>query len=163
MRRWSAVVVLIGLLGALFLLDRLYLPGHNLAVLYVLPILLASRFQPPRTTILICCVALVLDVIGSLIQAPPSSVWPLTLVGLVIIAGLAVDGSIRRQLESTRDRELHRRIALAEQIRQPLTIVLGRAQYLMSHAREEQLASLGAIEDSARRIETIVRRMLADG
>ncbi len=160
--RLPAAVGSVALLIALFIVDYRFLPSYTVAILYAVPIFYAGRSQTPQTTGLLCVIALVLTIVDSALDSPPPAFWPVSTVGLVLVAYLAIDTSLRRQREADREHDLERRVNLAESMRQPLTVILGTAQLLQRKVGCEHHEQLKAIEDAASRIESIIRQMLAN-
>jgi signal transduction histidine kinase len=162
MIRPPSSVVYLTLLIVLFVVDLIFLPGFTVAIFYAIPVLYAGRSQPPRLTGLLCAVALVLTVVDAAEDRPPPPYWPLSTVGLLLVAFLAIDMSIRRQGEADRERDLNRRVHLAEQMRQPLTVIIGYTQRLQRKAEDEELSGLHSIETAAHRVDELIRQMLAN-
>jgi signal transduction histidine kinase len=145
--------------------------------LYALPVLIAAHRLGPRTVAVTAVVVTLANVVSSLVQGTPATVWPLYTLGLVITSYLAVGLAYQRQVSARhiREAEEHARDAeaarqslrefismVSHELRTPVTAVLGSAQLLIRRqARSSDDVTertLVAVEQAAQRM----RRLLDD-
>src|SRR5262249_20686766 len=91
-------------LVAVVVLDLHFSPDHNLAILYAVPVLLASFIESAVLVVLMSALVLILDLLSVLQSKPPLDVWSLSVVALLVVCYLALQVAgqralIRRQVE----------------------------------------------------------------
>jgi signal transduction histidine kinase len=146
-------------------LDLYRWPNHNLAILYAIPVLLASFSESAALVVAMAAVVLILDAISLMISQPPIGEMRLTIIALVIVCYLALQVAgqralIRQQVEEAM-RERWNEALLAEvahELRTPLTVILAYAQLLR---RDPSLPGplhqpVALIEKSAQHMREIV-------
>jgi len=128
-------------LVAVVVLDLHFSPDHNLAILYAVPVLLASFIESAVLVVLMSALVLILDLLSVLQSKPPLDVWPLSVVALLVVCYLALQVAgqralIRRQVEEAaraRWEKLVFKLLLADvahELLPPLTVILGSVQVL---------------------------------
>jgi signal transduction histidine kinase len=133
----ALIVVSALFLVAAGVLDLAVWPDHNVPILYVVPVLLASFSELAALVVATSALAVLLDLLSTLISKPPLGLWPFTLFALLAVCYLALEVAgqravIRRQVEEAA-RAKWNELLLAEvahELRTPLTVILGYAQVL---------------------------------
>ncbi len=126
------------------LLDFVFEPSINLAILYVVPVAIAGRYSSPRTVIITGVVATTLMVLGLDEEATPVLDWPYFIVTMGVIIYLAAQSAEWRYREGRRAQEAE---TAREQLREfmglvvhdlrgPLTVAIGYTQMALRQVRE---------------------------
>lgn len=155
MLRSLGISALIGVyLVGVLLVDFAVWSGHNLPVLYAIPVLLVSLRWQPRYVLAIAAVTMALAIASIVLERPSLLIWPFTLSALLVVCFISVLISLRRHEELDRIRHEQEMIRAAENLRQPLTVVLGNAQLL---ERDQNLSETTI--HRVRRIKQAAQRM----
>jgi signal transduction histidine kinase len=149
----------------LLIIDLTLLPGHNVPILFAVPVVYVGLSYGPRPTVIVATVAMGLDLLSVLLDPAVTATWPLTFVALSIVAYFTTVESYRRQQREQREQRFQRAIDLAQEIRQPLTVIIGQCQLMvLRHETTEQDAEkIRVIEHAGRRIDEIVRTVILSG
>jgi signal transduction histidine kinase len=159
-RTGVACLVLLAILA----IDLALLPGHSLSILFALPVLYVGLSDEPRPTIAVGIFAMGLDLLSIILAPTPPVTWPLTFVALCIVAYLSAIEAYRRQHRALREQRYQHAINLAQEIRQPLTVIIARSQMILAHEKTGGIAeALHTIELAGRRIDDIVENVILSG
>jgi signal transduction histidine kinase len=134
--RWLLVLSVTSLV-VVAVLDLYRWPNHNLAILYTIPVLLASFVESAALVLVMSAAVVLLDSISLMISQPPNGELRLTIIALMIVCYLAlrVAGQralIRQEVEASLRASWNQALLaeVAHELRTPLTVVLARAQLL---------------------------------
>ena len=159
-----ALLFLIGLycIGVL-LADLSLWPGRTPTILLALPVLVAALKKSPQFVISAALIATLVDALDIAKEHPPLNSSGVSLVALVAVCFLATFMALQRQQAVERDRQRKAIIHAVEQLRQPLTVILGYTQMLC--ARPDLPATvmvyLGKINTSAKRVKEQIDQLIA--
>jgi signal transduction histidine kinase len=144
--------------------DLLFIPGYNVPVLFVIPVLFVGLSDEPLVSISVAIVAVGLDLLSLILEPALPPTWPLTFVALCVVASFSTIASFRRQEREQREQRYRHSLDLAQDIRQPLTVIIGHCQILLRQEKMGGIAdSLRAIERAGRRIEDLVEHVVLAG
>jgi signal transduction histidine kinase len=117
--------------------DLVLFPDHNLAILYVVPVLMATFTESALLVICICALALGLDIVSLVWSHDPFLVWLLRMAALVVVCFLAIKVAgqralIRQDVEEAERAKWNQLLLanVAHELRTPLTVILGYTQQL---------------------------------
>jgi signal transduction histidine kinase len=125
-RRWRlpklnrlALVPLVTLIFlATLVADWILWPGHNVDILYAIPVFIVALYAPPRDVALVAAIALAVDSTGAWIARDTVGNWAVTIPGLAVICLFGVVFAQQRL-------EVSRRATEAEKTRSDLQRFLG--------------------------------------
>jgi signal transduction histidine kinase len=148
-------------LVAALVIDFAIWHNFNLTILYAVPIAIAARYSSPLVVLLTTIVAVAADLASLYQEQIPLTLWPVTLIALLMIALLALEVTEARHRETQRAREAESARQQMQEfmglvvhdLRGPLTAALGYTQLV-----QRQLAAVG--DDAAVRPFTRVERSL---
>jgi len=115
---WSYLLIV-------FLIDLEFLPGYNVPIFYVIPVLLIAMFEPPRYVATIGVLTLSMQLLEVRYEQPPLSVWPVTLFASLVVCSIAIWLAEQRQPERERQQTLARSSAATKAVRHRVLVLLG--------------------------------------
>jgi signal transduction histidine kinase len=129
------------------LVESVLTPGHAVAVVFAVPIIIAARFSTARATVVFGIIAILLEIVNHLVNDGQIVQWPVDVLSLAIIVVLSAQVASLRERERRRAREaeeargqLMQFISLVvHDLRSPLTVAMGYLQ-----VAERQLGDVSA-------------------
>jgi signal transduction histidine kinase len=160
-------VALIGLSAvyclAVLYADTTYWPGCTPTILLALPmIVLASLRKAPGFVVIVSALAIGVDAIDVADEHPDLSLWVSSLIMLVGISYLAIMMALQCQKADERSRRHAAKIRTFQDLRQPLTVIVGYTQMLRALSDPPDIVerSLARIDVAAREMKRLIDNLL---
>ncbi|HEX5416335.1 MAG TPA: histidine kinase dimerization/phospho-acceptor domain-containing protein, partial [Chloroflexota bacterium] len=153
--RDAALMALIGLYLTGILFSHLTIwPERSPTILLALPLVAVSLTKPPQFVIGTALLAMTIHGVDIYIAHPPLTSWGISFAALVGIGFLTTLVAVRREQAAEKTRRQEERIRAVEQLRQPLTVVVGYTQILRARP-DLPLSAVVPLE----RIDTAAKRL----
>jgi signal transduction histidine kinase len=137
--------------------------GRTPTILLALPILLASLRKPPWFVVVVSLLAIAADAADITVEHPLLSLAAGSLVVLVVISYVAFLVAYRRQSAIERDHWRESMIRTVQDLRQPLTVIVGYTQLLRARPDLPDVVtcSLAKIEDATHELKRLIHELLS--
>jgi signal transduction histidine kinase len=131
--------------------------------LLALPMLLASLRKPPWFVMTVAVIAIAVDTIDLVNEHPLLSLAASTLLALVVLGYVATEMAFKRELAMERDHRRQAMIRTVQDLRQPLTVIVGYTQLLRTwqDLPETVKCSLSRIEDATTELKRLIHELLS--
>jgi signal transduction histidine kinase len=159
--RYALDVALIVLLVAVVTVEEVYQPRMEVPVLYVLPVAVAALRWNVRPVMVVVSAVAAVAFFDLVRRVSASFQWNGYFWGLMIVAFIAL--VLTRQRERARQEAIRRQQVIhdVERLRQPITVILGYAQYILNRSDAATTTCQRAASTIAREADK-VRYMLSD-
>jgi signal transduction histidine kinase len=139
-------------------------PGRTPTILLALPILVAALKKPPWFVMAVAVIAVVVDAIDIVRENPLFSLMATTLVALVLISFLATTLAFKRQQAIVRDHRRETVIRTVQDLRQPLTVIVGYTQLLRRRSALPEVVerSLARIASATEELKRLIQELLRE-
>lgn len=144
--------------------DMTIWPGRTPTILLALPMLLAAARKPPWFVMVVAALAIVIDAVDVMKEHPLFSLWASTLLALALISYLATMMAFNRERRIERDHRREAMIRTVQDLRQPLTVIIGYTQLLRARSDLPEVVQrpLARIAKATEELKRLIHELLCE-